>query len=136
MENSKYDKYWYFRTEADEDNDDDADASVMLPVKNIVSMIPTSTTTMKIYFKQPTIDAPTTESNVTGQYGSVALTITQGKVKNTIADLVSLLNAGPRHSDGVKVIADDSTVEFGGAAGSKTAVYFSNITLCGGITPA
>ena len=133
MENSKYDKYWYFRTEADEDDDDDVTSSIMLPVGNIVSMIPTSTTAMKIYFKQPTTDAPTTESNVTGQYGSVTLTITQGKVKNTIADLVSLLNAGPRHSDGVKVIADDSTVEFGGAANSKKTVYFSNITACGAI---
>ena len=133
MENSKYDKYWYFRTEADEDNDDDADASVMLPVKNIVSMIPTSTTTMKIYFKQPTVDAPAPESNVTGQHGSVILSMTQGKVKDTIAELIALMNAGPRHSDGVKVIADDSTVEFEGSAGSKTAVYFSNITACGAI---
>ena len=133
MENSKYDKYWYFTTEAYEDDDDDADASVMLPVKNIVSMIPTSTTAMKVYFKQPTTDAPTTESNVTGQYGSVALTIIQGKVRDTIADLVALINAGPRHSDGVKVIADDSTVEYGGAAGSKATVYFSNITACGNI---
>ena len=133
MENSKYDKYWYFRTEADEDDDDDVTSSIMLPVKNIVSMIPTSTTAMKVYFKQPTTDAPTTESNVTGQYGSVILTVVQGKVKDTVADLVALLNAGPKHSDGVKVIADDSTVEFGGAAGSKTAVYFSNITACGAI---
>ena len=133
MENSKYDKYWYFRTEADEDDDDDASASMMLPVKGIVSMIPTSTTTMKIYFKQPTVDAPAPESNVTGQYGSVILTVVQGKVKDPVADLVALLNAGPKHSDGVKVIADDSTVEFGGAAGSKTAVYFSNITACGAI---
>ena len=133
MENSKYDKYWYFRTEADEDDDDDADASVMIPVKNIVSMIPTSTTTMKIYFKQPTVDAPAPESNVTGQHGSVILSMTQGKVKDTIAELIALMNAGPRHSDGVKVIADDSTVEFDGAAGSKTAVYFSNITACGDI---
>ena len=133
MKNSKYDKYWYFRTEADEDDDDDVTSSIMIPVKNIVSMIPTATTTMKINFKQPTTDAPTAESNVTGQYGSVALTVTQGKVRDTIADLVALINAGPRHSDGVKVIADDSTVEFGGAAGSKVAKYFSNITACGTI---
>ena len=101
MENSKYDKYWYFRTEADEDNDDDADASVMLPVKNIVSMIQTSTTELTIYFKQPTGDAMKVESNVTGQYGSVILTVVQGKVKDTIAEFIALMNAGPRHSDGV-----------------------------------
>mgnify|MGYP003656031930 CR=1 FL=1 len=133
MENSKYDNYWYFRTVADEDDDDTGTASLMLPIMNIVSMIPTSTTALTIYFKQPTTGAPRPESNITGQYGQVILTVTQGKIKDTIADLVSALNAGPRHSDGVRVIADDSTVEVGGAAGSKTARYFSNITACGTI---
>tara|TARA_R100000458_G_C8010201_1_gene74585 strand:+ start:29 stop:439 length:411 start_codon:yes stop_codon:yes gene_type:complete len=133
MENSKYDKYWYFRTEADEDNDDDANSSLMLPVKNLVSMIPTGTTELTIYFKQASNGQPEVETNMTGQYGEVVLTVTQGKVKETISDLVALINAGPRHSDGVTTIADDSTVEFGGAAGSKTAVYFSHITACGNI---
>ena len=133
MENSKYDKYWYFRTEADEDNDDDANSSLMLPVKNLVSMVPTGTTELTIYFKQASNGQPEVETNMTGQYGEVVLTVTQGKVKETISDLVALINAGPRHSDGVTTIADDSTVEFGGAAGSKTAVYFSHITACGNI---
>lgn len=133
MENSKYDKYWYFRTEADEDNDDDANSSLMLPIKNLVSMVPTGTTELTIYFKQASNGQPEVETNMTGQYGEVVLTVTQGKVKETISDLVALINAGPRHSDGVTTIADDSTVEFGGAAGSKTAVYFSHITACGNI---
>ena len=133
MKNTKYDKFWYFRTRADEDDDTDQAASIMMPVSNIVSMIPTSTTEMRIYFNQATSGTPVAESNVTGQYGSVTLTITQGKVRDTIADLISLINAGPRFSDGIKVIADDSTVEVGGAAGSKEAVYFSHITACGAI---
>ena len=133
MENSKYDKYWYFRTEADEDNDDDANSSLMLPIKNLVSMVPTGTTELTIYFKQASNGQPEVETNMTGQYGEVVLTVTQGKVKETISDLVALINAGPRHSDGVTTIADDSTIEFGGAAGSKTAVYFSHITACGNI---
>ena len=131
MENSKYDKYWYFRTEADEDDDDDFTSSVMVPVKHLVSMIPTSTTTMKIFFTQSTIDQPVKESNVNGQHGSIILTITQGKVKDTIAELIALMNAGPIHSDGVKVIADDSTTDFDGT--TRDAVYFSNITACGAI---
>ena len=133
MENSKYDKYWYFRTEAEEDSDDDANSSLMLPIKNLVSMVPTGTTELTIYFKQASNGQPEVETNMTGQYGEVVLTVTQGKVKETISDLVALINAGPRHSDGVTTIADDSTVEFGGAAGSKTAVYFSHITACGNI---
>ena len=132
MKNSKYDKYWYFRDQADEDHDDDVDASVMVPVSNIVSMIPTSTTVLKISFKKPTSDAPVPESNVTGQFGSVLLTIKQGKVKETISDLVALINAGPRHSDGVKVIADDSTTDYDDT--TRDPVYFSHITACGTIT--
>ena len=58
--------------------------------------------------------------------------MTQGKVKDTIAELIALMNAGPRHSDGVKVIADDSTTDFLGT--TRDAVYFSNITACGTIS--
>ena len=81
MENSKYDKYWYFRTEADEDNDDDANSSLMLPIKNLVSMVPTGTTELTIYFKQASNGQPEVETNMTGQYGEVVLTVTQGKDK-------------------------------------------------------
>jgi len=129
MENSKYDKYWYFRTQANEEYDDDVTSSLMLPISNVVSMIPTSTTALTIYYKQPTNGSLPPESNVNGQFGEVVLTVTRGKVRDTIADLVSAINAGPRHSDGVRVIADDSTIEIGGA--SKAAKYFSNITACG-----
>ena len=132
MNDNNYGKYWYFRNVADEDNDGDIATSIMLPVEDVISMITTSTTEMKIYFNRPTFGTPQYETNRTGQYGQVDLTIKQGKVKDTIADLVALMNAGPKHSDGVKTIADDSTTDYDDT--TRAAVYFSHITDCGTIT--
>jgi len=41
------------------------------------------------------------------------------------------MNAGPRQSDGVTVIADDSTTDYDNT--TRQAVYFSHITDCGTI---
>jgi|TARA_R100001530_G_scaffold134897_1_gene110776 hypothetical protein len=131
MISSKYDKYWYFRNETDEDNDDDFGASMMLPVDRITAMIPTSTTTIAIYFTKPTQDQAPIESVESGR---VSILVNQGKVKTVIAALVADLNSGPRYGH-ITVIADDSTVEFGGVAGSKVAKYFhGDITNCQTIT--
>ncbi len=131
MTNNNYDKYWYFRNVADEDIDSNQATSIMLPLSKLVSMIPISTTAMRIYFDKSTNGTPQFESNVVGQHGSVELTIKQGKVKETIADLIALLNSGPKHNDGIKVIADDSTIDFDNT--TRKAVYFSHITDCGTI---
>jgi len=131
MTNNNYDKYWYFRNVANEDSDSNQATSIMLPLSKLVSMIPTSTTTMKIYFKKSTHGTPVFESNITGQHGSVELTITQGKVKETIAALIALLNSGPKHNDGIKIISDNSTVDFDDT--TRKAVHFSHITSCGTI---
>ena len=50
--------------------------------------------------------------------------------------IIGAINAtGPQYSDGFIIVADDSTIEFGGAAGSKSAVYVSpHITSCGAIS--
>jgi len=127
----KDNKYWYFRNVADEDNDSDQATSVMLPVHNIVSMIPTSTTQLTIYFEKATHGTPAFETQTTGQHGFINVTVKQGKVKDTIKDLVALINAGPRQSDGVTVIADDSTTDYDNT--TRKAVYFSHITDCGTI---
>tara|TARA_R100001463_G_scaffold2328_1_gene9934 strand:+ start:1520 stop:1924 length:405 start_codon:yes stop_codon:yes gene_type:complete len=128
MTNNNYGKYWYFRNQADEDNDTDMASSAMLPVENIVSMIPTSTTTLTVYFEKATHGTPTYESQTTGQHGFIHLTIPAGKVKDTIKDLVTLMNAGPRQSDGVTVIADNSTTDYDDT--TRQAVFFSHITAC------
>jgi len=58
MTNNNYGKYWYFRNATDEDNDSDMGTSAMLPVENIVSMIPMSTVLLRIYFEKATYGTP------------------------------------------------------------------------------
>ena len=92
------DKYFYFRDVADEIDDDDASASVVVPVKNITAIGPhNSITTLNIWFKN-------LKGEPTNDY--VTLTVTRGKMKEVMAELVSAMNSGP-HSDGFVVIADN-----------------------------
>ena len=44
-------KYFYFRNEADEDDDDAAVDSGMVPVANITGLLPTSTTALTVFWK-------------------------------------------------------------------------------------
>ena len=92
------DKYFYFRDVADEIDDDDASASVVVPVKNITAIGPhNSITTLNIWFKN-------LKNEAVNDY--VTLTVTRGKMKEVMAELVSAMNSGP-HSDGFVVIADN-----------------------------
>ena len=92
------DKFFYFRDVADEEDDDDASASVVVPVKNITAIGPhNSITTLNIWFKN-------LKNEAVNDY--VTLTVTRGKMKEVMAELVSAMNSGP-HSDGFVVIADN-----------------------------
>jgi len=92
------DKYFYFRDVADEIDDDDASASVVVPVKNITGIGPHNTfALLNIWFKN-------LKNEVVNDY--VTLTVTRGKMKEVMAELVSAMNSGP-HSDGFVVIADN-----------------------------
>ena len=92
------DKYFYFRDVADEIDDDDASASVVVPVKNITAIGPhNSITTLNIWFKN-------LKNEAVNDY--VTLTVTRGKMKEVMHRLVSAMNSGP-HSDGFVVIADN-----------------------------
>ena len=93
-------RYFYFRDVADEVDDDDASASVVVPVKNITAIGPHNTNALlNIWFKN-------LKGEPTNDY--VTLTVTRGKMKEVMAELVSAMNAGPHH-DGVTVIADLAT---------------------------
>ena len=126
----KYDKYFYFRAVADEDDDDGDDASVMVPVNKITAIEPNSAgTNCRIWFESEMNKL--TQDRVSLQNGYVDLTVTRGKLKEVIAAIVSAMNAGP-HSDGVTVIADDATTDFDGT--TKAAKYLNaDITACGAI---
>ena len=116
------DKYFYFRDVADEIDDDDASASVVVPVKNITAIGPhNSITTLNIWFKN-------LKNEAVNDY--VTLTVTRGKMKEVMHELVSAMNSGP-HSDGFVVIADNvaTTTNASSIQGDDVSVstsYLSN----------
>lgn len=126
----KYDKYFYFRAVADEDDDDDSADSVMVPINKITALEPNSAiTNIRVWFESELNTVK--EDKVSLQNGYVDLTCTRGKLKEVMASIVSAMNAGP-HSDGITVIADDTTTDYDGTTrGGKYLV--SDITACSAI---
>ena len=96
-------RYFYFRDVADEADDDDNSASIMVPVDNITGIQPNSTTSLYIY-----------HDNVKGEQKNdyISLTVTRGKLKEVTRALVQAMNAGPHHG-GVTVVADATTTTNG-----------------------
>ena len=100
-------RYFYFRDVADEVNDDDASASVMVPVKNITSIGPGSAiTNLDVWFLSGKNETHASRAR---------LTVTRGKLKQVTEELVSAMNAGPNH-DGVTVIYDAMTTTDGASS--------------------
>ena len=94
-------RYFYFRDVADEANDSDDGASVMVPVKNITAIAPgTAITELDVWF--------TSGKNETHQSNAL-LTVTKGKLKEVTEEIVSAMNSGP-HTDGVTTIFDANTI--------------------------
>ena len=129
------DKYFYFRTQADQDNDDGIDDSLCLPVRMIRSMNPSSDTAITISFDS-------VYNTYTGGDGevviadTVVLNINQGKTKEVLAHLVKVINSNyPAYTDGFITVADDATTEYDGT--TRAAVYIDNdITAMAAITIA
>ena len=131
------DKYFYFRTQADQDADDGIDDSLCLPVRQIRGMNPTSDTALTIWFDSVYNTYTGGDAEVVIS-DSVILNVTQGKTQEVLETLIRVINSSyPAYTDGFITVADDSTVEFGGAVGSKSAVYLdSDIATMGAITIA
>ena len=114
---AKYDKYFYFRSVTDEDDDDAAVNSVMVPVKNITGMEPyDAITKIRVWFDNttdPTI-AGGSFDKIANQQSYADLTVTRGKIKEVMEAIASATNNGP-HSDGITVIADDTTTDYDGS---------------------
>ena len=105
-------KYLYFRTQADQDNDDGIDDSVYVKASSITGMFPTSATALTIFFESVKNQAGngTDDENVISD--SVALTCNQGKVKKVMRTIVNAINSNHLYSDGVIVVADDVTTTY------------------------
>ena len=100
-------RYFYFRDVADEANDSDDGASVMVPVKNITAIAPgNAITNLDVWF--------TSGKNESHQ-SNARLTVTRGKLKQVTEEIVSAMNAGPNH-DGVTVIYDAMTTTDGASS--------------------
>ena len=134
------DKFLYFRTQADQDNDDGIDDSLYLPARQITALVPTSTTALTIFFESMYNDQGGTDNEVVIS-DSVVLTCTQGKVKQAIQTIVQAINSNRLYQDGLIVVADDVTTTYltSSAAADETitATYVdSGITACASITIA
>ena len=100
-------RYFYFRDVADEANDSDDGASVMVPVKNITAIAPgNAITNLDVWF--------TSGKNESHQ-SNARLTVTRGKLKQVTEEIVSAMNSGPNH-DGVTVIYDAMTTTDGASS--------------------
>jgi len=128
----KNDKWLYFRTVTDEDNENGADDVLCVPASSMVSIAPNSDTSVLMRFANVKNSHKRTYREDALEHDSVVLTVDQGKTFEAIAGIVQAINSSARNDDGFLVIADDATVAYGGAAGSLTASYIHpNITACG-----
>jgi len=137
-----YEKYLYFRTQADQDNDDGIDDSVYVKASSITGMFPTSTTAITIFFESIKNQEGngTDDENVISD--SVVLNHTAGLGKQVMQTLVAAINStAPLYNDGVITVADDVTTTYltsiSDADETVAAQYIDGgITSCGDITVA
>ena len=130
-------KYFYFRTEADEDADDDKARSAMIPVDRFRGAIPTNSSggtaanVITMYFDSAINMAGAGQNGEIIIADTVVLNVTAGKAKDVLVALAEAANGHP-HSDGVIVVADDATND----ANAEAVYLHSGITSCGAITQA
>ena len=134
------DKYLYFRTQADQDNDDGIDDSLYLPARQITALVPTSTTALTIFFESMYNNQGGSDNEVVIS-DSVVINCTQGKVRQVMETLVRSINSNKLYGDGTIVVADDVTTTYlTSAAGADETVgakvLDAGITSCGAITIA
>ena len=126
-------KYLYFRTVADEDDDDAAADTLALPARRIVAMAPSADTTITVWFESVN-NMQTDGANELVLKDSAVITITAHRHKKVLQSIVRSINGGP-HSDGFIVVADDTTTDYDGT--TRAAVYIDNdITAMAAITIA
>ena len=100
-------KYFYFRDATNEDADLSAAVSATIPVSRIRGFAPhNSTSTLNVWFES-------LKNEKLNEY--VTLTVTVGKLKEVMAELVQAMNGGP-HSDGFIVVADNVTTTDGASS--------------------
>ena len=135
------DKYLYFRTQADQADDDGIDDSLYLPARQIRAIVPTSTTAITIFFESMYNTFANVAEDLNVISDSVIINCTAGKVRQVMEHLVRAINSNHLYGDGIIVVADDVTTTYltSSAAADETVdakVLDSGITTCGAITIA
>jgi len=133
-------KYLYFRTVADEDNDDGdtgssgiAPTSIAIPASTIVGMAPSADNAVTIWF-QSVRNFYTQGDAEEVLKDSVVLNVTAHRHKAVMDSIIRSINGGP-NSDGWIIVADDMTTN--AADATVAAQYLHNdITTCGAINVA
>ena len=134
------DKYLYFRTQADQDDDDGIDDSLYLPARQITALVPTSTTALTIFFESMYNNQGGWDNEVVIS-DSVVVNCTAGKVRQVMETLVRSINSNKLYGDGLITVADDVTTTYltSSASADETVdakVLDAGITSCGAITIA
>ncbi len=135
------DKYLYFRTQADQADDDGIDDSLYLPARQIRAIVPTSTTAITIFFESMYNTWGNVAEDLNVISDSVIINCTAGKVRQVMEHLVRAINSNKLYGDGIIVVADDVTTTYltSSASADETVdakVLDSGITSCGAITIA
>jgi len=126
-------KYLYFRTVADEDDDDAVADCIALPARQIVAMAPSADGTITIWFES-LYNHQTDGADEVVIKDSAVLNVTTHRHKKVLQSIVRSINGGP-HSDGFIVVADDTTTDYDGT--TRLAVYLDkDITSMGAVTVA
>ena len=114
--------YLYFRTVADEDDDDAAADTLALPARRIVAIAPSADTTLTVWFESVN-NMHTSGDNELVLKDSAVLTITSRRHKKVMQAIVRAINGGP-HQSGFITVADDTTTDYDGS--TRAAVYIDN----------
>mgnify|MGYP003660196530 CR=1 FL=1 len=135
-------KYLYFRTEADDIDNDDSSSSGVFPVSSLKGMHPTSDTAITLFFE------PVIRNSGDGQDGnvvnndSVVINVIAGRVREVMEAIIAEI-AKPQiaNSGAFIVVADDltTTVLTSAAGADETVVPVvlnQYISSCGAITIA
>jgi len=124
------DKFLYFRTVADVDNDDGAAGSatqltsVCIPAKNIMAIAPASDTTLIIRYKSmknsPASSAGASNDEILTD--TITLTVNTHTHRNVVDALVAAINSNKLYNDGFIDVVDTVTTNLANAAVS--AIFF------------
>ena len=106
-------KYFYFRDEADEADDDDISTSIAIPVDSICGVVPVAITTLVLYVKKYGL--------VNDQ--KITLTVTRGKLQEVMNEIVSQINGYTHSKAPLTVMCDAVTTDYD--ASTRSTVFFS-----------